>query len=129
MAGGGDCVAIGVLDGEEFSPRVIFIGCDQLGIFVSARCDLPLVERFNVALCVPAIVVVRAADADANGRAAFIVAENVRFAPVVRAGQIDTLIDLPTVQLDGGDYVELYMEKKLLVEQFLMQRTVEKCHR
>ena len=29
MAGGGDCAAIGVLDGEEFSPRVIFIGCDQ----------------------------------------------------------------------------------------------------
>ena len=129
MAGGGDCAAIGVLDGEEFSPRVIFIGCDQLGIFVSAGCDLPLVERFNVTLCVPAIVVVCAADADANVRAAFIVAENVRFAPVVRAGQIDTLIDLPTVQLDGGDYVELYMEKKLLVEQFLMQRTVEKCHR
>ena len=92
-------------------------------------CLLPRVERFNVALCVPAIVVVCAADADANGRAAFIVAENVRFTPVVRAGQIDTLIDLPTVQLDGGDYVELYMEKKLLVEQFLMQRTVEKCHR
>ena len=97
MAGGSDCVAIGVLDGEEFSPRVIFIGCDQLGVFVSAGCDLPLVERFNVALCVPAIVVVCAADADANGRAAFIVAENVRFAPVVRAGQIDDLCNQPAI--------------------------------
>ena len=84
MAGGGDCVAIGVLDGEELSPRVIFIGCDQPGIFVSARCDLPLVERFNVALCVPAIVVVCAADADANGRAAFIVTENVNLVCIIR---------------------------------------------
>ena len=84
MAGGSDCVAIGVLDGEKFSPRVIFIGCDQLGIFVSAGCDLPLVERFNVALCVPAIVVVCAADADAYRRTAFVVTENVNLVCIIR---------------------------------------------
>ena len=84
MGGRGNCVAIGVLDGEEFSPRVIFIGCDQLGVFVAAGGDLPRIERLDVALRVPAIVIIRAVDADADGCAAFVVTENVNLVCIIR---------------------------------------------